>query len=198
MAQSQLVLMAKVGAPHGVKGGVKLTVFAEDPLGLRRYNPFATGDGRTLKLTKVRAIGKALVGEFDGVGDRNGAEGLRGVDLFVPRQRLPRPDEDEFYHVDLIGLTAQTATGHILGTVRQVSDYGAGDILEIAGETTVLVPFTRAIVPDVFIDRGFLIVDPPSGLLEVDGGEPHAVDDADDPQERDDLDGVPANPSHGR
>ena len=140
--------MATVGAPHGVRGGVKLTVFAEDPLTLRRYNPFETGEGGRLKLVRLKPIGKALVGEFEGVADRNAAEALRGTELYVPRQRLPRPDDDEYYHVDLIGLAARTVAGEPLGHVRAVNDYGAGDILEIAGEGgTVLVPFTRAIVP---------------------------------------------------
>lgn len=158
--------MATVGAPHGVRGAVKLTVFAEDPLGLKRYNPFETRDGRRFKLKSVKPIGKAIVAEVEGVADRNAAEALRGVELFVPRRRLPRPDEDEFYHVDLIGLEAVTVTGEPLGRVKSVNDYGAGDILEIVGTRTVLVPFTRAIVPEVDLAAGTLLVDPPAGLLD--------------------------------
>ena len=171
--------MATVGAPHGVRGGVKLTVFAEDPLTLRRYNPFESGEGARLKLTKVKPIGKAIVGEFEGVGDRNAAEALRGTELYVPRQRLPRPDEDEFYHVDLIGLEARTSAGTLLGTVRAVSDFGAGDLLEIAGPVPMVVPFTRAVVPAIDFETGTVTVDPPAGLLDDgaggdEGGAPDA------------------------
>lgn len=162
--------MATVGAPHGVRGGVKLTVFAEDPLTLRRYNPFETGEGARLKLVRLKPIGKALVGEFEGVADRNAAEALRGTELYVPRQRLPRPDPDEFYHVDLIGLEARTLAGEVLGVVRAVSDFGAGDLLEIAGPTALVVPFTRAVVPEINFEEGFLTVDPPPGLLDEEGG----------------------------
>ncbi|GAB5375463.1 MAG: ribosome maturation factor RimM [Acuticoccus sp.] len=171
-ADDKTILMATVGAPHGVRGAVKLTVFAEDPLSLRRYNPFLTGEGATLKLARIKPIGKALVGEFDGIGDRNAAETLRGTELYVPRQRLPRPDDDEYYHVDLIGLAARTLAGEPLGHVRAVNDYGAGDILEIAGDGgTVLVPFTRAIVPTVDLAAGLLTVDPPAGLLDDEGDD---------------------------
>jgi len=127
----------------------------------------------------VKPIGKALVADFDGIGDRNAAERLRGTELYVPRSRLPRPHEDEFYHVDLIGLEARTVTGEPLGTVRAVNDFGAGDILEIIGARTVLVPFTRAIVPEVDLAAGTLTVDPPPGLFD-DETPPPSHGDADD------------------
>ncbi|MEM9221083.1 MAG: ribosome maturation factor RimM [Pseudomonadota bacterium] len=169
MAAAKLVMMATIGAPHGVRGAVKLTVFAEDPLALRRYNPLQTDNGRVLKLRSVKAVGKGLVALFDGIEDRAGAETLRGLELFVPRNRLPKPADEEFYHVDLIGLEARLSCGTRLGAVRAVNDYGAGDILEIAGEKTVLVPFTREIVPEIDLAAGTLVVDPPEGLLDDEG-----------------------------
>jgi len=162
------VVMARVGAPHGVRGAVRLTVFAEEPLSLRRYNPFRTGDGRSLKLTSLKETGKGIVAEIEGVRDRDAAAGLRGLDLTVPRARLPRPDEDEFYHVDLVGLEARLPDGDVLGRVRGVADFGAGDVLEIEGERVVVVPFTRAAVPVVDVAGGFLVMDPPPGLLDED------------------------------
>lgn len=158
--------MAEIGAPHGVRGAVRLTVFAEDPLGLRRYNPFETDDGRTFRIRSLKTVGKGVVAEIEGVTDRDAAAALRGLALSVPRSRLPRPDEDEFYHVDLVGLEARLVTGEVLGRVRGVADFGAGDVLEIAGEEVVMVPFTRAVVPQVDIAGGFLAIDPPPGLLE--------------------------------
>jgi len=155
-----------------VRGAVKLAVFTEDPLSLRRYNPFEDAAGRRYKLAAVRAAGKHIVAEIEGLTDRTAAEALRGTELLVPRSRLPRPDEEEFYHVDLIGLNAQLADGAPLGKVAAVVDYGAGDILEIVGARTVLVPFTREVVPCVDIGKGTLTVDPPPGLLDEDEDEP--------------------------
>ncbi|WMS41114.1 ribosome maturation factor RimM [Acuticoccus sp. MNP-M23] len=166
------VVMATIGAAHGVRGAVKLTVHAEDPATLKRYNPFQTADGRTFKVKSVKPIGKALVAELEGVPDRNAAELLRGTDLLVPRRRLPRPDEEEFYHIDLIGLQARLVSGEILGVVRAVNDFGAGDILEIVGPRTVMVPFTQVCVPAVDLEAGTLTVDPIPGLLDEPGEPP--------------------------
>ncbi|MCF3932329.1 ribosome maturation factor RimM [Acuticoccus sp. M5D2P5] len=160
------IVIATIGAPHGVRGAVKLNVFAEDPLALRRYNPFEDEAGRRYKLTSVKPIGKAIVAAVEGIADRNAAETLRGTSLMVPRSRLPRPEDDEFYHVDLIGLEARLVDGAVLGIVRNVADYGAGDILDIEGERDALVPFTRAVVPEVNIAEGYLVIDPPLGLLD--------------------------------
>lgn len=159
------VVMAEIGAAHGVRGAVRLAVFAEDPLGLRRYNPFRTDDGRTIRLIAVRTVGRSVVVEIDGITDRNTAETLSGTRLLVPRSRLPRPPEDEFYYIDLVGLTARLPDGSVLGTVYGVADHGAGDVLEIRGPTDVLVPFTRIVVPEVNVAAGYLVIDPPAGLL---------------------------------
>ena len=165
-AGEKLVTMARIGAPHGVRGAVRLTVFAEDPLALRRYNPFTDDAGRTLKLKAVRAAGKSHVAEIEGVASREEADRLRGAMLRVPRRRLPRPDDEEYYHVDLIGLEAQLEDGTVLGRVAAVNDFGAGDVLEIGGTRSVLVPFTREVVPHVDLAAGRLVVAPLEGLLE--------------------------------
>ncbi|UOM35921.1 ribosome maturation factor RimM [Acuticoccus sp. I52.16.1] len=172
------ILMATIGAPHGVRGAVKLTVFAEDPLSLRRYNPFTTADGRSMKLTSVKPIGKAIVATIDGIDDRNAAETLRGTALHVARARLPRPDEDEFYHVDLIGLEARLEDGTPLGTVRGVFDFGAGDLLDILGDKPLLVPFTREVVPHVDLAGGVVTVAAVPGLLDDPAPEDGADADA--------------------
>jgi 16S rRNA processing protein RimM len=177
MSGERRVVMAEIGAPHGVRGAVRIVVFAEEPMALKRYNPFETADGRTLKLRSVKAMGKGLVAEFDGVADRDAAAALRGARLMVPRSRLPRPEEDEFYHVDLVGLEARLADGGTLGRVHGVADFGAGDVLEIRGGTTVMVPFTRDVVPEVDVAGGYLVVRPPPGLLDEPDGDEAAQPD---------------------
>lgn len=115
-----------------------------------------------------------LVVRFKGIADRNAAEALTGLDLFVPRDRLPPAEADEFYHSDLVGLTAVLASGETFGTVVAVQNFGAGDILEIAPPRgpSLMLPFTRAVVPEVDVAGGRLTVVPPAGLLEPgDDGE---------------------------
>jgi 16S rRNA processing protein RimM len=103
-----------------------------------------------------------------GVSSRNEAEALTGLDLSIPRDRLPKADDDEFYHADLIGLDAVGKDGAALGTVIAVQNFGAGDLLEIAPRrgATILVPFTRAAVPEIDIAGKRVVVDPPPGLLD--------------------------------
>ena len=109
-----------------------------------------------------------MIARLAGVDDRNRAEALRGLRLYLPRAALPPPEAEEYYHADLIGLDAVLADGTPVGQVRAVHDFGAGDTLEIAraGAPPAMVPFTRAVVPMVDIDRGRLVIDPPPGLLD--------------------------------
>ena len=181
--KSQRITMATIGAAHGVRGEVKLTVFADDPLTLRRYNPFEAPDGRVFKLLGIKVVGKAFVARFDGLDDRNEAETLRGTVLSVPRGRLPRPAEDEFYYVDLVGLDARLADGRWIGNVHAVHDFGAGDLLELTGPRPAMIPFTREAVPHVAIEDGYVVIDPPDGLLEDPGKTRRRKGDEDNPDD---------------
>lgn len=169
---SDRVLIARVGAAHGIKGEVRVKAYTADPKDIAAYGVLEATDGRSFEVASLRpAAGPTrdmLVVKFKGVADRNAAEALNGIELSIPRDRLPPADEDEFYHADLIGLDAVTRGGAPLGTVIAVQNYGAGDLLEIAptrGET-MLVPFTRAVVPVVDLTAGRIIVDMPEGLVD--------------------------------
>jgi len=167
------VVVGQVGAAHGIKGEVRLRSFTETPMDIAGYAPLTAPDGRCFEIEAARpAAGSApdmLVVRFKGIDERGAAEALNGIELSVTRDRLPEPQEDEFYHADLIGLAAVTVGGQTLGTVIAVNNYGAGDILEIAPPrgTPILVPFTRAAVPEVDVTGGRVVVDPPPGLIEV-------------------------------
>ncbi|QCI64421.1 ribosome maturation factor RimM [Phreatobacter stygius] len=166
---SDLVLVAKFGAAHGIKGEVRLKSYTQDPTAILGYSPLTTRDGRTFTLETVRPAGEVLVARVTELRDRNAAEAVTNLDLLVPRERLAGPmDEDEFLHSDLIGLTAVTTAGETIGTVTAVFDFGAGDIIDVArrGRKAVMIPFTKAVVPSVDIAGGKLVVDPPPGLLE--------------------------------
>src|ERR1700742_5396769 len=125
------VCVAKIGAAHGVRGAVKLWTFTEDPFAVTRYGPLATKDGtRSFEVAHAREGKGHLVATLKGVTSRNEAERLNGLELYVARDHLPATDEDEYYHADLIGLTAVTTTGDPLGRVTAIHNFGAGDIIE--------------------------------------------------------------------
>ena len=165
--RTRQVVVAEIGAAHGIKGEVRLKSFTQAPLDIAAYGPLTAADGRTFEIASARpAAGTSpgmLVVRLDGVADRNAAEALTGTLLSVPFDRLPQPGADEFYHADLIGLSAVTPEGQALGTIVAVPNYGAGDLLEIAPPrgATILVPFNRTHVPDVDIWGGRVVVVPP-------------------------------------
>ncbi len=123
-----VTLAAVVGA-HGVTGEVRLKLFGEGVESLRRFRAF---NDSTLTLGKLRDDGKGgAIARFAEIADRTAAEGLRGTALTVPRSALPPLAEGEYYHADLIGLSAVSDSGEALGTCVAVENFGAGDVLEI-------------------------------------------------------------------
>lgn len=157
------VAVARIGAPHGVRGEVRLFVFTEDAASLRRLGPFVDDTGtRVLRLTALRPQGDHFVARLDGIDSRDAAEAVRNVTLHVPRDRLPAIAEDDtFYITDLVGLRVESPSGDVLGKVVAVQNFGAGDILDIApqsGGGTVMVAFTREMVPQVDIAGGRVVI----------------------------------------
>ncbi len=164
------VCVAQIGAPHGVRGDVRIRAFTEDPMAITRYGVLETEDGRRrFEIERIRPGSGGLIATLSGVIGRNAAEDLTNVWLYVPRDRLPPiADEEIYYHADLIGLAAHSTTGEVLGKVIAVHDFGAGSLLEIERPSgpTALLPFTRAVVPVVDMEKGRMVVDPPEGLIE--------------------------------
>ncbi len=174
------VLMAVIGAAHGIKGEVRVKTFTGDPTALGDYGPLFDTQGRAFEILDIRPQGNVVVARLKGVGDRNAAEALNGTELFVERGSLSDELEDEeFYHTDLVGMDVVDEGGSTVGKVSAVQNYGAGDILEIRGPglNGVLVPFTKAAVPVVDVAMRTIRIDTAAaGLVEdVDGdGEPDA------------------------
>ena len=162
---AERICVAQIGGAHGIRGEVKLKSFTADPLAVKDYGLLESEDGAaSFEIEALRPAKGYLVARLRGVRDRNAAEQLTNLRLFVPRERLPPPASDEFYHVDLIGLAAVTAEGTEVGTVVAVHNFGAGDILELrppAGGTTIMLPFTDAFVPRIDIAGGRIVVEPP-------------------------------------
>jgi 16S rRNA processing protein RimM len=169
------ICIARIGAPHGVRGAVKLWTFTEDPLAVDAYGPLVTKDGaRQFDLTSAREAKGHLVVTLKGVATREDAERLNGVELYVAREKLPVTEEDEYYHADLIGLAAVDSANAPLGRVIAIHNFGAGDIIEIAPPqgTTLLLPFTNAVVPTVDLADGRVVIELPD---EIEGDTPEGA-----------------------
>ena len=163
------ICVARIGAAHGTGGEVRLWPFTTRAEAVAAYGPLQTADGtRAFEIEALRPARDFLVARLKGVTDRTTAERLRNIDLYVPRERLPVPEPEEFYYADLIGLQAEDPTGRPIGGVVAVHNFGAGDLLEIApssGGDTVMVPFSTAAIPRVEVSIGRIIVDLPEDLL---------------------------------
>lgn len=162
---SARVLIAQIGAAHGVRGEVRLKAFTADPLSVARYGALQSEDGRHFEIEALRPAKDVLVARLKGVADRNAAEALKNLRLYVAREKLPDPADDEFYVADLVGLAAETGAGAAFGTVKAVHNFGAGDVLEIEpaeGGATVMLPFTETTVPTIDIAQKKIVVEPPA------------------------------------
>ncbi len=162
---SARVCIAQIGAAHGVRGEVRLKSFTEDPLAVTRYGALESEDGkRRFEIEAARPAKDMLVARLKGVTDRNAAEALTNLKLYVAREKLPQPAPDEFYHSDLIGLAAMKQNGEPVGTVKAVHNFGAGDLIEIepaGGGATMIWPFNETTVPHVDVAGGKIVVEPP-------------------------------------
>ncbi len=168
------ILMAVVGAAHGIKGELRVKTFTGDPMALGAYGPLFSSDGRAFEITAIRPANTVLVVRFKHVSSREQAEAMTGTELFVDRAALPDSGEDgEFYHADLIGLEVRDEAGEPVGTVTAVENFGGGDILELAigGRKGVLIPFTRDAVPEVDLKARFIRIESVAAGLVDDGEE---------------------------
>jgi 16S rRNA processing protein RimM len=167
----RLIPLGVFGAPHGVRGELRVKSYTQDPKAIGAYGDLTEKAGaRAFRLLALRALrDDMLVVRVDGVETREAAEKLTGAELFVRRAQLPPPSQDEFYRDDLIGMEAVSREGEPLGRVAAVANFGAGDILEIAppgGGETLLLPFTRAVAVEIDFGAGRIVVVPPN---EIDG-----------------------------
>src|SRR4030088_1584168 len=175
MSSSQ-ICVARIGAAHGVRGAVKLWTFTEDPLAVKAYGPLVTKDGaRQFEVTHAREAKGHLVATLKGIATREDAERLNGVELYIARENLRAPGEDDYSHADLIGLAAVDAANEPLGRVIAIHNFGAGDIIEIAPAhgATMLLPFTNAVVPSVDLASGRVIIELPD---EIEGDDSSSAD----------------------
>jgi len=174
-SDDQKVLMARIGAAHGIRGEVRVKPYGDDPLSFADYGILTTKDGKTsFEVEKARVQKTVVVTKFKGITDRNQAEALNGVDLYIDRDQLPEPEEDEFYYSDLTGLDVLDQSGETLGTVIAVQDFGAGDLLEVRPRRgrSFYVPFTKEFVPEISLSERLVRVDLPEDYFSEGAPEP--------------------------
>ena len=163
------VCIGSIAGAFGVRGEVRLKSFCTEPSDIAAFGPLWTKDGtRSFKISLTRPVAGGLGAKLGGVTTKEEADALRGVELWVDRDRLPVLPDDEYYHADLIGLSVRDPGGAVIGTVLAVHNHGAGDLLEIrrsgGNSAALLLPFTMANVPTVDLAHGLLIADLPEGL----------------------------------
>ena len=158
-----LVCLGQIGAPHGVRGEVRLRSFTAEPEAIAGYGALQTEDGRVIEIESVRPAKEHFVATLSGIHDRDAAAQLANAKLYVPRERLPQlADPEEFYHSDLIGLAVVDRAGQRLGSVVAIHNFGAGDLLEVrldASSKTELLAFDEANVPRVDVAGGKVVLD---------------------------------------
>jgi 16S rRNA processing protein RimM len=162
------VLLGVVAAPHGVRGLVRIRSYTEDPMAVASYGPLSDEAGmKEYRVEALSVVRGAVVARIEGVADRTAAEALRGLRLFLERARLPQTGEREWYESDLIGLSAVGRDGRDWGKVVAFHDFGAGSVMEVSAG--LMLPFTDEVVPEVDVEGGKVVIEPPAGLLAEDG-----------------------------
>ena len=171
MAAGRICLGVIVGV-HGVRGHLKIKAYTDNPAALDRYGPVSLDDGRLLHL-KVKSVSPKgpVIAMAQEVTDRNEAELMRGLELFIKRDALPPTANDEVYHTDLVGLEARDNDGVAIGVIVGLHDFGAGDIIEIKPPSgpTMMLPFAPEYRDEVRLEEGFVTLLPPQGMMELAG-----------------------------
>ena len=168
MADADKICLGVITGPSGLQGDIKVKSFTADPSDITRYGKVSDKSGdRLFDIRISRKTAKHLVVRLKGVNDRSAAEALKGTELYVSRDTLPQLEEEEFYYADLVGLRVELADGAKIGTVRMMDNFGAGDVLEVALESsaTVHLPFTKAVVPTIDLAARRIVANPPPELM---------------------------------
>ncbi len=161
----KLVCLGIILGAHGIRGSVRIKSFTANPRHIASYGPLRSQDGKQNFNITIRGVSRgAVLAEITEITHRDLAEQLAGTKLFIERESLPPTKDDEFYHTDLIGLIVRTLNGEEFGKIKNILDNGAGDIIEVqrSDAQTVFFPFTREVVPNIDLSKGFMTISPPS------------------------------------
>ena len=158
---NSLICLGEITSPHGLNGQVCVRSFTRPPENLFVYGTLCDSNGNKFLPNKINIVSNKMIVQFDNISNRNDAESIRGTRLFIERQKLPDPKNNEFYHADLIGLNVENKDGRLVGRVAAIQNFGAGDLLDIQlqnGESE-LIPFTSTHVEEIDIKKKQIIID---------------------------------------
>ncbi len=162
------ICLGVITGAHGIQGAVRIKSFTSAAGDIGKFGPLSAADGARIFEVRLESVTpKGLIARIGGVDDRNQAEALKGTELYVARGALPDEDEDEYYYTDLIGLAAYGTDGNKLGVVKTMNNFGAGEVMEIELEAggSVMIPFTKSVVPEVDLAAARIVAAPPAGLM---------------------------------
>lgn len=167
--EQKTVCIAEVMTAHGVRGLVKLRCHLEDPQDLKNYTPLFDAKGKAYEVVLKNPIKNDWIAEIKGIADRNNAEKLRGLKLYIPHEALPETDDDEFYYEDLIGCKAIGTDGSEMGSVIGVENFGAGDLLEVKplSGPSYYLPMAEPYVQDINLEDRTIVIAPAEEFMNI-------------------------------
>lgn len=178
MTKNNQINMGRIGAAHGIKGSLRIKSYTQNPLDLGAYGPLHDEEGNTYTIKNIRPQKTMVIVRFKEVTSRDMAEPLNGVELYVAQDKIPASsDEDTFYIKDLVGMDVIDKSDALIGTIIDVPNFGAGNLLEIApkkehgdgfSDATYYLAFTKTNVPQIDFDKKFVKIDPPVEVSEKD------------------------------
>lgn len=163
MVKQKKLHIADIRTAHGIRGLVKMAIYLEDAKDIETYNPLEGSDGKSYTIVLKNPIKGEWLAEVNGIQDRNQAELLRGIELFIDRDQLPETDDGEIYLEDLVGCDAIDVDGHKIGSILSVDNFGASDLIEIKpinGSKTYYLPLTEPYVLDIDLESNIVVVAP--------------------------------------
>jgi len=150
---NQSVCIGRITSPHGVRGLVKIKIYTDTPKDIENFSyVYSSLGNQPVKVQYFSSKGDLIIAKIEGVDDRNEAEKLHGVELYIERSELPATKNDEFYYADLVGMEALYVDGLSIGFVTNIMNYGAGDIIEVqdpATNRTLYYPFNKEFIQTV-------------------------------------------------
>ena len=170
---ADLISIARISSPHGIKGALNVRPYGSDHAFLSYSRFFIPTENREFQEYRVVSSRLKKPGSIilvlAGVDDRNRAEELAGSEIYIKRDMLPEPDDDEDYWQDLIGLRVVTQDGSAVGVIKNILETAGHDIYVVRSENgkEILIPAVKDIVRDVNLEKGVCVIEPPDGLLDV-------------------------------
>lgn len=163
----ETVVVGKVGAPYGVKGWVKINSYTQLPENIFAYQPWVIGALTNVLLDQWRAQGNGLIAKIVGVDSREDADKLKNLDICIAASLLPELEEGEYYWRELTGLQVVTTQGYDLGTVKDIFNTGANDVLSVRARANDAFGQKERLLPFI-VDSVIQKVDKQAGVITVD------------------------------